>query len=155
MTRSEHGFLPKNRCSLRLVDIPEDRRGRTVEHTGERFPPGGGAPILPERDIKHVVKNFVLDLGRDLLLLLRRRRTREGIAERFNRWIIGPTEPAAMLPFAVDQGVADGVRKVDADEVGEEYVPAALLRRLLTRAASDHGLPVGRLHIHLEASGAE
>src|ERR1700694_3177234 len=39
--------------SLRLVDIPEDRRRRPAEHAGERFPPGAGREILPERDIDH------------------------------------------------------------------------------------------------------
>src|SRR5437879_13665062 len=65
----------KGRCrappSLRLVDIPEDRRRRTVEYAGQRFPPGARREILPERDIDHLVIGFLLDVGGDLLLLFR------------------------------------------------------------------------------------
>src|SRR3954452_13690117 len=58
------------RRSLGLVDIPEDRRCRAVEHAAERFPRHDGREILPERDVDHLVVDFLLDLGGDLLLLL-------------------------------------------------------------------------------------
>src|SRR5882762_11384521 len=58
-------------ASLRLVDIPEDRRRRTVEHAADRFSPRARDEILPERDVDHLVKGLLLDVGGDLLLLLR------------------------------------------------------------------------------------
>src|ERR1700730_17142116 len=58
-------------ASLRLVDIPEDRRGRAVEHAGQRFSPGARDQELAERNIGHLVIGFLLDVGGDLLLLFR------------------------------------------------------------------------------------
>src|SRR5512143_3878141 len=49
--------------SLLLVDIPEDRGGRAVEHAGERFTPGARRKILPERNGDHLVIGFLLNVG--------------------------------------------------------------------------------------------
>jgi hypothetical protein len=68
--RNEHSFQPNDRSSLRLVNIPEHRRRRAVEHAGERFPPRARREILPERDIDHLIVDFPLDVGRELLLLV-------------------------------------------------------------------------------------
>src|SRR4051794_34433459 len=69
------------RLLLRLVDIPEDRRRRAVEHAGQRFPRGDGRKILPERNVDDLLIVFLLDVGGDFLLLFRRRATREGVAQ--------------------------------------------------------------------------
>src|SRR5215813_7373003 len=42
------GFPP---ALLALVDVPEDRRRRTVEHTGDRLPPGARNRELSERHV--------------------------------------------------------------------------------------------------------
>jgi len=57
--------LAEQSSSLRFIDIPEDWHGPAVEHAGERFAPGVGHPILPERDINHLVVDFLLDLVPD------------------------------------------------------------------------------------------
>ena len=61
----------RRRCSLRLLYIPEDRRSRSAEYAGERFPPRAGLKKLSERDKNHLIIDFLLDVGSDLLLLLR------------------------------------------------------------------------------------
>src|SRR3954469_14898329 len=68
---------------LRLVDIPEHRRRRAVDHPGERLPPNARRHILPEWDVGHLFEDAGLDLGCDLLLLVGRARTRILIAQRF------------------------------------------------------------------------
>src|SRR5450631_1983569 len=86
----DHWCWPNDSSSLRLVDIPEDRRRRTVEHAGQRFPPGARDGILTERDVEHLVVVLLLDVGGDLLLLLRRGRTSEFIAQLFHLRIVRP-----------------------------------------------------------------
>src|SRR6202158_191154 len=98
--------------SLRLVDIPEDRRGRAVEHTGKRFPPRDRGEILPERDVDHLVIGFLLDVGGDLLLLFGRGRTRKRIAHRFYLGVFRPTEPAALRAPAADRYVGERAHHV-------------------------------------------
>jgi hypothetical protein len=56
---------------FRLLDIPEHRRRRTAEYAGERFPPRGWGPVLPERNVDHLLKDAGLNLGGDFLLLVR------------------------------------------------------------------------------------
>jgi len=58
-------------ASLRLVDIPEHRRRRTVEHAGERLLPRAQPEILSERDVDNLVIGLLLDVGGDLLLFVR------------------------------------------------------------------------------------
>src|SRR5450631_2237082 len=147
----DHWCWPNDSSSLRLVDIPEDRRRRAVEHAGQRFPPRARRQILPERDIDHLLIDLLLDLGGDLLLLFRRQGAREGIAQGFDIVVLRPAEPAAALAPAADRHIGDRVDHVGSGPVGEEHVPAALLDRLLAGAAADHGAPVGRLHIDLES----
>src|SRR6202048_885931 len=126
--------------SLRLVDIPKDRRCRTVEHAGQRFTPGARRQILAERDVDHLVVDFGLDVGCDLLLILRRRCAHELVAQRFPLGVLRPAEPAAVLATATDADICDGVHHVGAGPVGEEHVPAALLRRLLAGTAGGGGV---------------
>ena len=40
--------------SLRLVDIPEDRGRRSVEHACDRFAPGARDRELAERNVGHL-----------------------------------------------------------------------------------------------------
>src|SRR6266852_99566 len=128
LARSGHPCRPNRRSSLRLINIPEYWRGRTVEYTGERFPPRAGQEILPERDVNDLVIDFALDLACDLLLLFGRRRARERIAHRFHPGVFRPAEPAALRAFAADLQMADGIDHVGGGQIGEEHVPAALLR---------------------------
>src|SRR5580692_2579130 len=86
--------------SLRLVDVPEDRRRRAVEHAGQRFPPRARLRELPERDIDHLVVVFLLDRGGDLLLLFGRRRANEVVTQRFDLGVLRPAEPAALRALA-------------------------------------------------------
>src|SRR5579863_7980256 len=90
------------RPSFRLVDIPEDWRRRTVEHAGKRFAPGARDEELPERDIDRLVVILLLDLGSELLLLLRRGGAGKRIPQPFHPGIVGPAEPTAILALAVD-----------------------------------------------------
>src|SRR6185437_9245463 len=154
-TRPESGQDREKPVSLGLVDIPEHRRRRAVEHAGQRLAPGAGLLELSERDIDHLVVDFLLDLGRDLLLLLRRRRTREAIAQLFDLVVLRPAEPSAILTSAANRIIGDGIDHVGRGPVGEEHVPATLLDRLLAGAATDHGAPVGSLDIDLEAGRAQ
>src|SRR6267154_924063 len=104
---------------LALVDIPEDRRRRAVDHPGERLPPSGRDEILPERDVDHLLIGFLLDLGGELLLLVQRARARELIAQFLDRGILGPAEPAAILALPADREVRHGIVHVGANPVGE------------------------------------
>src|SRR2546430_8060942 len=85
---------------LRLVDVPEDRRRRAVEHAGERFPPRARYEELPERDIDHLVIGFLLDVGSELLLLLRSGRAGIGVFQLLDLGVFRPAEPAAILASA-------------------------------------------------------
>src|SRR5258708_38745354 len=120
---------------LRLGDIPRGPGPRAVEHAGERFTPGARREILAERDVDHLVIGFLLDAGCDLLLLVGRGRTRVSVFQLFDLGVFRPAEPAAVLAPAADRETGDRVHHVGADPVGEEQVPAALLRRLLAGAA--------------------
>src|SRR5262245_33191398 len=104
----------RNDSLLALVDIPEDRRCRTIEHAAQRFPPGGGNEILPERDIEHLIIGLLLRLGGELLLILRRLRARESIAQLFDLRILRPAEPAAILAAPADRGVDDRIENIGA-----------------------------------------
>jgi hypothetical protein len=70
-------------------------------------------------------------------------------------WRFPPSEPAAILASAADRNIGDGIHHVRVGPVGEEHVPAALLWRLLAGAGGNHGLPVGGLHVDLEAGVAQ
>src|SRR5882757_5093627 len=66
-TRNGHSRYLNNRSSFRLINVPEYRRGWTVEYAGERFAPDARCEELPERDIDHLLIGFVLDGGSDVL----------------------------------------------------------------------------------------
>src|SRR5664279_5600152 len=99
--------------SLLLVDVPEHRRRRAVEHAGERFAPGAGLGVFAERDVDHLLVSFLLDVGGDLLLLVRGARSRELILQLLDLGIVGPAEPAAGLALAADREIDDRI-----DDVG-------------------------------------
>src|SRR6516162_3471259 len=63
-------LLAKTNRLLALVDVPEDRRCRTIEHAAQRLAPGARLGELPKRDIDHLLVSLLLDFGCDLLLLL-------------------------------------------------------------------------------------
>src|SRR5438309_10191769 len=92
---------------LRPVDVPEDRGRRAVEHAGERLPPRARYEELPEWDIDHLVVGFLLDVGGDLLLLFRRRRSGVGILQLLDLGVFRPAKPAAILASAADREIGD------------------------------------------------
>src|SRR6266481_2249522 len=57
------GRCPNIRSSLGLINVPEHRRGRAVEHARDRFSPRADPAPLPERNIDHLVVDFALDFG--------------------------------------------------------------------------------------------
>src|SRR6266403_3251066 len=93
-------LIPCSALSLRLVDIPEHRRGRAAEHAGERFPPRGRRHVLPERNVNHLLIDARLNLGGDFLLFVRRGRAGVGVAHLFHLGVLRPAEPAAVLALA-------------------------------------------------------
>src|SRR5258708_2504393 len=95
--------------SLRLVDIPEHRRGRAVEHAGKRLPPHAGPNVLAQRDVDDLFIGMDLDLGGELLLLVGRGRARELVAQLFHLGVFEPAEPAAVLAPAADRHVCNRV----------------------------------------------
>src|SRR5215831_21374419 len=134
--RIGRGILLKSPVALfGLVDIPEHRRRRAVDHASQGFPPGTRNEELSERDVDHLIIGLFLDLGGELLLVFQRRGARELIAQLLDRGVLGPAEPAAILALSTDREVRYRIVHVGADPVGEEHVPAALLRRLLAGAA--------------------
>src|ERR1700722_13842823 len=149
------GAAGSRSSSLRLVDIPEDRRRRTVEHAGERGTPGARNEILAERNIDGLVVILFLDLVGEFLLFFGRGSTRKRVAHGLHFGIIRPAEPAAVLALAADRHIDNGIDDVGPYPIGEEHVPAALLRRLLAGASGHDGLPAGGLHVDLEAGSAQ
>jgi len=68
--------------------------------------------VLPERNVDHLVVDFILDIGGDLLLLLRRQGARIGVAHRFHLGVLRPAEPGAVLALAADLQVGDRIRDI-------------------------------------------
>src|ERR1700748_3797632 len=100
---------------LALVDVPEERRRRAVEHAGDRLPPGARNGELPERNVGHLVVGLLLDFGRDLLLLVGRGRARELVLPFFDLEVLRPAEPAAILAAAANREIDQRVYTVGGD----------------------------------------
>src|SRR6516165_5029682 len=105
------GILLKSPVALfGLVDIPEHRRRRAVDHASQRFPPRAWNEKLSERDVDHLIIGLFLDLGGELLLVVQRRGARELIAQLLDRGVLGPAEPAAILVLSTDREVPHRIR---------------------------------------------
>ncbi len=87
---------PQRRQLVLLVDVPEHRNGRALGDAGQRGPPDARHLVFAERDVDHLVIGFLLDLGGELLLLLRRGRARILVAQLLQLGVFAPAEPAAI-----------------------------------------------------------
>ncbi len=136
---------------LGFIHVPEYRRRRAIEHTGQLLAPNAGRKVLSERNVGDLFKGTPLNLGCDFFLLVGRAGAREGVTQLFHAGVFRPAGPTTRAPPAVQGRAHDGVHDVGDAPIGEEHVPAAVLRRLLAGEHGVLGLPVHGLHGHLEA----
>src|SRR6476469_1528829 len=84
---------------------------------------------LAQRRVGNVLPRLKLHVAHDALLFLFGRRVQPSLAQRFQTGCVRPTEPGGRP--AADGDLRRNEHVVEAGQVGNEDVPATLVRRLL------------------------